>query len=169
MNAESSLLLTEEEVQKKIHRISCQVAEQYFETSQLLFLGVGERGYLLAELLKTAIQNISAHTIHTHLVKIQRSPTGLPIGATFSSDVLCKDKNVLLVDDVLNTGRTLAYSLATILLQHPKSVQTVLLIERSHKLFPIEANYVGTPLSTTLADYIQVQLSGSKGVYLTTK
>ena len=114
-NTQSSLLLSEEEVHKKIHRISYQIAEHYFDTSQLLLLGVGERGLILANLLKESIQNICSYTIHTHLLEIQRNTTGLPTKVIFPKDVLCKNQKVLLVDDVLNTGRTMAYSLEAVL------------------------------------------------------
>ena len=69
---------------------------------------------------------------------------------------------VVLVDDVLNSGKTLVYALAHILKGDPKSVKTVTLVDRRHRKFPIKADYVGMTLSTTIQEHISVRFSGDE-------
>jgi pyrimidine operon attenuation protein/uracil phosphoribosyltransferase len=67
-------------------------------------------------------------------------------------------KPIILVDDVLNTGKTMAYSLKPFLNRNLKKLETAVLVNRSHKKFPISANYQGVELSTTLSEHIVVVL-----------
>ena len=71
-----------------------------------------------------------------------------------------------MVDDVLHTGKTVAYSLKPFLNKKIKKIEVAVLVDRSHTAFPIKATYIGYELSTTLSDNIQVNLDGDKGVYL---
>jgi pyrimidine operon attenuation protein / uracil phosphoribosyltransferase len=83
------------------------------------------------------------------------------------SDDLFKDKVVILVDDVLNSGKTLMYASKLFLNTNLKKLSILVLIDRNHNLFPIKADFVGLSLSTSLKEYITVDLAGdNKGVYL---
>ena len=76
-------------------------------------------------------------------------------------------RSVILVDDVLNTGKTLAYSLPAFLNAPIKKLETFVLIHRNHHIFPISVDYVGYELSTTLHEYVEVALTPNRmGVYL---
>ena len=66
--------------------------------------------------------------------------------------------NIVVIDDVANSGRTLLYALKPLLEAHPKSIQTMVLVERMHKLFPVKPDYVGLSLSTTKENHIQVEV-----------
>jgi pyrimidine operon attenuation protein/uracil phosphoribosyltransferase len=72
------------------------------------------------------------------------------------------DRTIIVVDDVANSGRILLYALKHFLLYQPKSIQTLVLIERSHKLFPIQTDYVGLSIATTLQEHITVKTEGDK-------
>lgn len=76
------------------------------------------------------------------------------------------DKVVILVDDVADSGRTLCYSIKPLLNHLPKKIQIAVLIDRMHKKFPIQADYVGTQLSTSLQEYVKVKIDGEALVYL---
>jgi pyrimidine operon attenuation protein/uracil phosphoribosyltransferase len=78
-----------------------------------------------------------------------------------------KDKVVIVVDDVLNTGKTMLYSLIPLVNDKARKIQTLVLVDRNHISFPVKANYVGTALSTTLQEHIEVTISkGKVDVYL---
>ena len=78
------------------------------------------------------------------------------------------NKVVVMVDDVLNTGKTLAYSLKPFLDKKIKKIEVAVLVNRSHTAFPISPQYTGYELSTTMSDRILVKMTGKeKGVYLT--
>ncbi|MFX8624421.1 phosphoribosyltransferase family protein, partial [Acinetobacter baumannii] len=78
------------------------------------------------------------------------------------------DKNVLIVDDVANSGKTLLYALKPLLSFHPKRIQTLVLVERMHKLFPVKPDYVGLSVATTLQDMIIVEVANNEinGAYI---
>ncbi|MBK8841612.1 MAG: hypothetical protein IPO33_01590 [Saprospiraceae bacterium] len=70
-----------------------------------------------------------------------------------------ENKNIILVDDVANTGRTLFYAFAPLMNIIPKKLEVAVMVDREHKLFPVKVNYVGLSLATTLMENIQVDLS----------
>ena len=69
-------------------------------------------------------------------------------------------KVVILVDDVSNSGRTLTYALKPFLQSHPKKIQTLVLVERRHTAFPVQPDYVGLSVATTLQEHIYVEVEG---------
>ena len=79
-----------------------------------------------------------------------------------SESINFDNKNIILIDDVSNSGRTLMYALKPLLNYHPKRVQMLVLVERMHKQFPIKPDYVGVSVATTESDYIQVEIEGEK-------
>lgn len=72
------------------------------------------------------------------------------------------NKTVLLIDDVANSGRTMLYALKPLLEQHPARIQTLALVERTHKAFPVEMDYVGLSVSTTTDEHIYVEVDGEE-------
>ena len=79
-----------------------------------------------------------------------------------------KDKSVILIDDVSNTGSTLIYVLSRLLELQPKKINTAVLVNRDHTLFPIKINYIGLSLSTSLNNHIEVKFKENDiGVFLT--
>ncbi len=78
------------------------------------------------------------------------------------------DKVVIIVDDVVNSGKTLLYALKPFLSFHPKKIQTLVLVERTHKMFPVTSDYVGLSLATTLQENIVVEVDGNEiaGAYM---
>ncbi len=78
------------------------------------------------------------------------------------------DKVIIVIDDVANSGRTLLYALKPFLEFHPKKIQTLVLVERSHNSFPVRPDYVGLSISTTLQEHIIVEVDKEKvlGAYL---
>ena len=74
-----------------------------------------------------------------------------------------KDKCIVLIDDVGNSGKTMFYALSTLMGSSPKMIKTALLVERLHKRFPVSSDYVGVSLSTTLQEHIRVEFKNDKG------
>jgi pyrimidine operon attenuation protein/uracil phosphoribosyltransferase len=71
-------------------------------------------------------------------------------------------KVVILVDDVANSGKTLLYALKPFLSFHPRKIQTLVLVERTHKMFPVNSDYVGLSVATTLQENIIVEVSNGE-------
>ena len=149
-------ILTKEEANQKILRMSIQLAENLTDSSApVILIGIKENGLVLADkvsgLLKTYISN-SIKTIAVELDKVN------PTTVLLSENLDASGANMVLIDDVANSGRTMLYALKPLLDMYPRSIQTMVLVERMHKLFPVEHNYVGLSLATTQEDHIQVEV-----------
>ena len=160
-------LLDKKQTVQKIRRIAHEILEQNFKEQEIVFVGVVDLGYVFAEMLQTFFNEIS--DIPTRLVKIEldkRAPLQSEIVLDCGLTDL-KDKVVILADDVLNTGRTLAYSIKPFLSVEIKKLQTAIIVDRGYHTFPIGADYVGYSLATTTQENIVVELSTEDaGVYL---
>ena len=157
-----TLILNNHQVQQKITRIAHEIHEQNFKEKEVVFAGVDPTGYKIAELLKvkfTEITNIDTQLIRVSLDKKSPLQSEINIGEGLDCVV---GKVVVLVDDVLNTGRTLAYALKPFLNIEVKKLQTAVLVDRDHRSFPVSADYVGYALSTTLQEHVKVSVDGEQ-------
>ena len=164
--AAKNLILSKEVAEKKMQRIALEIAGQlYGETETLIIIGITGSGMVIAEklflLLKPSVK-IPVQLIACELNK--RSPAEI----TYSETIDFNGKNVLLVDDVTNSGQTLLYALKPLLNFYPKRIQTMSLVERMHKSFPIKIDYIGLSIATTLQDHIQVEVENGEvlGAYI---
>jgi pyrimidine operon attenuation protein/uracil phosphoribosyltransferase len=172
LEASSRLILDAEEIARRIRRIAYEIYERNFEESILVLAGIEDRGYLLAERLCSALDEISHFTLESNKLikaKVQLQKfTGVQCEVNLeNAPEKWENCCVVVVDDVLNTGRTLAYSLKPFLEQPVKKLEVAVLVNRSHIKFPVIASYTGYQLSTTLEEHIEVVLDGSAdAVYL---
>ncbi|MGF1533804.1 MAG: phosphoribosyltransferase family protein [Bernardetiaceae bacterium] len=152
-------ILTHNQVRQKIVRMAYQIYEQHFNEAEIFLIGIRENGYALAQLLQEELQQIASFQTHLHGLSLDKlHPTQSHVQLECPLDQL-QHKSVILVDDVLNTGRTLAYSFKPFLEIPIKTLQTAVLVNREHHLFPVSADYAGYQLATTLQEHIQVRLS----------
>ncbi|MCU0444931.1 MAG: phosphoribosyltransferase [Microscillaceae bacterium] len=161
-------LLDKTQISQKIRRMAFQIYENNFEESAIVFAGIAGTGYTLAQMIQAEFGQISP--IPSVLCKVSLDKFH-PVQSEVTIDVdihSLADKTIVLVDDVLNTGRTFAYSLKPFLKIRIHKLQTAVLVDRGHKNFPISADYVGYALSTTLQEMITVVLADEStlGVYL---
>ena len=165
--AEKNLILTKKEIQQRIKRIAFEILEQNFKEKEIVFAGIFDKGYTLAKLLEKEFKGISE--IDTRLVKVtldKLAPSQSEVAVDTDYSLL-KNKTIILVDDVLNTGRTIAYSLKPFLNIKVKKIQTVFMVNRGYHSFPICADYVGYSMATTLQEHVEVDLTGKEmGVYI---
>lgn len=161
-------VLTIEQTHQKIRRIAFEIYERNFEEEEIILAGITGEGYEFARLLAAELQSISP--IRTSLVEMmfdKVKPHKSEI--TFREEFLLTDsKVVIMADDVLNTGRTLAFALQPFLQFRLKKLQVAVIVDRNHRHFPVSADYVGYALSTTFNEHVEVILSkqGEEGVYL---
>lgn len=158
MSIKRTLILDKNQIQQKSIRIAYQILEDNFEEKTLVLAGIADRGYVFAQRLQKILQEIapnkSFELLKVVIAKNKRSleaSTDLPIG-------IAKDKVIVVVDDVLNSGRTLAYALGMFIDIPLKKMRTAVLIDRSHHHFPIFSDYYGIKLSTILKENVEVEL-----------
>ena len=91
-----------------------------------------------------------------------------PEEATLSKTIDFDNKVIILIDDVSNSGKTLLYALKPFIKSHPKKIQTLVLVERTHTSFPVRPDYVGLSIATTIQEHIFVEVKGDEitGAYL---
>ncbi len=159
----SSKILSKEKVDQIIKRIAYQIHENNMD-EEVILVGVDLGGRNLADLISNSLRTISTKSPQCFTISIDKeNPLNKDITMNGSFGDLV-DKSVILCDDVLNSGKTLAYSLSKILTVNVKKVETAILVMRSHSKFPIYANYKGYELSTTINEHITVNLN--EGVFL---
>jgi pyrimidine operon attenuation protein/uracil phosphoribosyltransferase len=160
-------ILNDAQVKQILKRIAYQVYETHFNEKELIIAGIEGRGYSVAQMLLELLSDISKIKLSLIEVKLdKRSPSQDEI---ILSDPKLKleEKSVLLVDDVLNTGKTMIYALLPFLHAQAKSIHTAVLVDRDHKSFPVNADFIGISLSTTLQEHINVTIVRNKvNVYL---
>lgn len=162
-----TLILTAKQMQQKIVRIAHQIHENHYDAEKLVVLGLEDRGFVLAEKIVTILKEISTLPITLSSVVMDKNdPLSQEIKLGVSEDQL-KDAVVIVVDDVLNSGRTLIHAVTKVIQSSIKLVRTVTMVDRRHRKFPIKADYVGLTLATTLQEHIHVNFDEEDtGVYL---
>jgi pyrimidine operon attenuation protein/uracil phosphoribosyltransferase len=159
-------ILDSNQINQKILRLSWQVFEDNFSEKEIVLVGIGEQGLLIAEKVKFHLNIISKLKTTVFMIDVDRDKPFNKVSTELTENDY-KNKVIILIDDVLHSGKTLTYAFKTFLDTSVKKMAVLVLINRSHNTFPVKANYVGLSLSTTLKEYIEVVLKGSnKGVYL---
>lgn len=162
-----SKILDAKGINQKINRLAWEVYENNFDESEIVIIGVSGRGEVLASRLAKVINQISPiKTIEGIICLDKDNPYDNNI--SLDLDILhYTNKVVVLVDDVLNSGKTLIYASKYFLNTPLAKLSSVVLVDRNHNRFPIKSDYVGLSLATTLQEYITVVLEGKgQGVYL---
>ena len=165
MVTDKTLILDTRQVKQKIKRMAYEIFEHNFKEKGIVIAGIEGQGYILAKLLAKEVENISP--LEIKLVKINLDKIA-PQQSEIKLDCDLKElkkKCIIMVDDVLNTGRTFAYGMKPFLTIEVKKIETAVLVNRSHTLFPIYPQYTGYELATTLKDHVEVNL-GDETVYL---
>ena len=168
MISPSSRILTRPDILQKIKRMAFEIYENNFEETQLYLAGIHENGYELAQLLAAELRQMSPLTVYLLGITLDKiHPLQHHIVLEPAQPEL-NNQVIILVDDVLNSGKTLAYSLQLFLKAEVKKIETATLINRHNTLFPITATYTGLALSTTLQEHIRVVLTNDEsfGAYL---
>ena len=163
---EKSLVLDAKQINQKITRMAFEIYENNFKEKTLVFAGIEGQGYKLAQLLAQEVEQISDLTARVVSVAVDKQAAQLGEVLIDIPERELKKKVIILVDDVLNTGRTLAYGLKPFLILEIKKIEVAVLVNRSHSLFPILPTYTGYDLATTLTDHVQVTLGKNASVYL---
>lgn len=155
MAASQLLILDKKQIQQKINRIAYQILEDNLTEKEIVLAGIWDRGYKLALRLKKVLSKISDLKITMLKIELDRQNTKL-VANTDLDEAHWKNKVIIIVDDVLNSGKTLAYGLGVFLNTPHKKIRTVVLVDRSHKIFPIATDYVGLQMATVLKEHVDV-------------
>jgi pyrimidine operon attenuation protein/uracil phosphoribosyltransferase len=166
------ILLTSREIARALARIAHEIVERNKGAEGVVFVGMRTRGVPLARRIAETIEDlegasIPVGTLDIGLYRDDISPSGSRSTTESHTDIPTSitDRRVILVDDVLYTGRSIRAAMDALMdLGRPKSIQLAVLIDRGHRELPIRADYVGKNMPSSMDEEIQVQLMETDGV-----
>lgn len=162
---DKKFILDQSVAEKKLRRMALEILENNACEEPLILAGIHKSGSVVARNVQQMIAEISP--VKTELLTItldKREPREIKL----SAEADFNQKVIIIVDDVANSGKTLLYAIKPFLEYHPKKIQTLVLVERSHNSFPVRPDYVGISIATTLQEHIFVEVKEDKvlGAYL---
>jgi len=167
MMKNQTLLLTQQQISQKINRLAYQVYEDNIEEKEIIIAGIMKSGFIVAEKIATVLKSISPLKIKLVELTINKHSQHTEDAKFSLSAAELNDKVVIVVDDVLNSGKTMMYSIRPFLNADIRKLRIVVLVDRNHKRYPIAADFVGLSLSTTLQEHVSVELEEKEeAVYL---
>jgi len=162
MSGQKIQILNDLQVKQIIKRIAYQVYENNFNEKELIIGGIDGNGFAVAQMLLEQLTDICKLKISLIKIGIDKKDPSEKNLTLSDSKIALKNKNILLVDDVLNTGKTMVYALLPFIKAHSKKIHTMVLVDRDHKSFPVNADFIGISLSTTLQEHVTVTIERKK-------
>lgn len=157
-------ILNDRQIRQKIKRLAIEVLEHHYGEPEIIVAGLNNSGLRFGQLLVEQLLPLLPANMSVTLTRIRLNPANpleYPPYIEMPAEQI-QHKPVIITDDVANTGRTVFYAFQPLLPMLPKRVEVAVLVDRTHKLFPVKADYVGLSLATTLLDDIQVRLSSAE-------
>ena len=148
-------ILEQDQIDKIIKRIAYQILENNSEELEIFLIGIKNNGYILAELIYHQLKQISNLNITLYSIQINKKDPLKRIEHNFDLKKM-KNKSIVLIDDVLNSGRTLLYGVKFLLDIPLSNFNTAVLIDRNHKKYPIKIDFKGISLSTSIEENVSV-------------
>ena len=147
-------VLNQDQILRICNRFAFQILENSIDSDVIHIIGVKEKGFDIAKIVERELKSITKKNISLSSIKIDKKN---PKDSVLSDSNLNKNADtIFLIDDVLNTGKTLIYCLSFLLNFNFKSIKTLVLIDRNHKQFPVKVDYKGISLSTNINDNIKL-------------
>ncbi|NEQ50639.1 MAG: phosphoribosyltransferase [Leptolyngbya sp. SIO3F4] len=166
MPKQRTQILDHRQIDQKITRIAHQIYENNFEEAELILVGIEPRGAILAQRLTALLRDLAPMEIRYLPLSVNKeAPLSEPFECALTTEE-AEGKTVVLVDDVLNTGKVLMHAAGHLLDLRIKRLQTVCLVDRKHRHFPIRADYEGLTLATTLQEHISVEFGETDSAWL---
>jgi len=165
-----TLLLDSDAVRRKLTRIALQIREVNFDETRILLAGVKNRGLELAHRLQAELAKLAPEL--EEVVEYIRMNKDNPVHdeiTTGMDPMLWKDEVVVVVDDVAHSGKTMLYAFKPFMQTVPRKLQCAVLVDRSHKDYPVHADFVGLSLATMIQERVEVVIAPDNGaisVYL---
>ena len=167
MTDTNNIILNNTQIEQKIRRMAYQIYESNSEEKEIIIAGIADNGFFLAEKIAKAVNKISPLKVILCKVSIDKKKPTTPVTTSITSDEY-KNKALVLVDDVLNSGTTLIYGVKHFLEVPLKRFKTAVLVNRNHKKYPVKADFKGISLSTSIKEHVVVEFKANETIaYLT--
>ncbi len=151
-------ILDQRQIAQKIRRLAIEILEHNYDETEVVLAGINNNGYAFAALLLEQLRSLSAICFTLTRIRLNPAhPLDMPVHIELPAEQL-QGRVVIVFDDVANTGRTIFYACKPLMEVLPKKVEVAVLVDRTHKNFPVRADYVGLSLHTTLKENIDVHI-----------
>lgn len=161
-----AIILDEISIDRKIKRLSYEIYERNLNNKKLLLVGIKKNGFLLAKLIKKELRKICKLKIDVTQVLVDKQKPFAECVIYNESIKTHKNTSLIVIDDVCSSGKTMMYVISSLISKFSNKISTLVLVDRKHHSFPIKADYVGIEVSTTLRQFIEVELEDKKVAYL---
>lgn len=166
MNQSSTVILTHNQITNKLKRLAWQIFENNMDEERLWIAGIDERGQFIAQQIINELHQINSDLPLSRLdIRMDRN-TFEPQFITDDDFEDLENAAIVIVDDVLNSGKTIVSSFLPLLSRKVKRVEVAVLASRSHRLYPIKADYVGISMATTLLEHLHFDNSDPQNLKL---
>lgn len=155
MTLVANQILNQQQIDHIVRRIAFQIYETNSEEKTVILAGIVENGFILAQKIKQQLEKISPLKAVLCKIKIDKKNPLQPIKTSLKVEDYT-NASIVLIDDVLNSGSTLIYGVKHFLEVPIQQIKTAVLVDRSHKKFPVKADFKGISLSTSLHENVQV-------------
>ncbi|HEY1046277.1 MAG TPA: phosphoribosyltransferase family protein [Bacteroidia bacterium] len=166
MNTPKDIILDHAQIKGIITRLAWQIYENNMDESLIWIAGIDERGACIAEMISEELSKICQLELRTVSIVIDRKNYEPSYYSEFDIEEM-KNSTVVLVDDVLNTGKTIVCAMLPLVQRQVAKLQLAVLASRSHRLFPVYANFVGISMATTLQEHLNFDMSDEANLKLT--
>ena len=148
-------ILTRGMAEKKLRRMAYEIVERNAWEKKIVLAGIKENGFVIAGIIQKMVAMMFKGEVELLGISLDKKNPG---SVSLDRNADLSESCVIIVDDVANSGRTMLYALKPFLDLYPKKIQTLVLVERSHKAFPVNADYTGISIATSLRDHINVEV-----------
>lgn len=155
-----NIVVNHDKIIRICNRLAYQIIENSHNDEFILIVGVKEKGFMISNIIVDRLTKISTKKIELKYIDLDKSNPKKYIKSDL--DYSKKYEKVFLIDDVLNTGKTLMYSVNKLLEYDFNSIKTVVLIDRNHKKFPVKVDFKGISLSTNFDDTVKLDFKKNK-------
>ena len=156
MQHQKKVILSKINIETILQRMAFEVAESMNNTNDLVIIGIKENGYAISKKMVEALKKLLKNNIISLQLSLNKQ---LPQNVVIDKQIDFSNKNILLIDDVCNSGKTLMYALKPFLNFYPNKIEIMVLVDRIYKQFPVKPNFVGLSVATTLQDFIEVTVN----------
>jgi pyrimidine operon attenuation protein / uracil phosphoribosyltransferase len=158
-------ILDEGTAARKLQRMAFEILENNLDEQEIILAGIRDSGSVIARNIQQLLQQIGG--MKTEIIDISLDKKD-PGEIQLSKNMDFTNKVIVVIDDVANSGKTMLYAMKPFLVFQPKKIQTLALVERTHKKYPVKTDYVGLSVATTLQEHIYVDVEASviKGAYM---
>ena len=151
-------ILNADQIERKLQRIARQIAEEFFTAPSLHLVSIAGNGEIIGRRLALILNTICDMPLHQSTIQLNKT-NPLSEAVTCSSEIShFNNQHIVLIDDVLNRGKTLIYGVSHLLSSGPKRIATAVMVDRIHRQFPVRADFCGLSLSTNLKENIIIEI-----------